>query len=107
MRLWYLSGSQKGTKRFFKRLLFSRKLNKQRALRAEQGPDAAGTTNQLDRYREELRAFVTRDEPQCPTPKTNSNRTSSKETSGGFNRSVQHGRFSVLYGSEVREWRGW
>src|SRR5215218_10596397 len=69
----------KGTRRFFKRLLFSRKLNKQRALRAEQGPDAAGTTNQLDRYREELRAFVTRDEPQCPTPKTNS--TSSKETS--------------------------
>src|SRR5215217_8194787 len=56
------SGSQKGTKRFFKRLLFSRKLNKQRALRAEQEPDAAGTTNQLDRYREDLRAFVTRDE---------------------------------------------
>src|SRR5215212_9284997 len=26
---------------------------------------------------------------------------------GGFNRSVQHGRFSVLSGSEVREWRGW
>jgi len=26
---------------------------------------------------------------------------------GGFNRSVQHARFSVLFGSEVRVWRGW
>ncbi len=29
------------------------------------------------------------------------------EKDGGFNRSVQHGRFSVLSGSEVRKWRGW
>src|SRR5215218_1714294 len=27
--------------------------------------------------------------------------------SGGFNRSVQHGRFWVLSGPEVRKWRGW
>ena len=26
---------------------------------------------------------------------------------GGFNRSVQHGRFSVLFGLGVQEWRGW
>ncbi len=30
-----------------------------------------------------------------------------KDSGGGFNRSVQHGRFWVLYRSEVHEWRGW
>jgi transposase len=30
-----------------------------------------------------------------------------KKSGGGFNRSVQHDRFLVLFGSEVREWRGW
>src|SRR5215217_102708 len=29
------------------------------------------------------------------------------ERTGGFNRSVQHGRFWVLSGPEVRKWRGW
>ena len=78
----YLSGSPKRAYRSFSTgSYFSRKLDKQRALRAEEEPDADGTTNQLDRYRENLRAPVTRDDPQHPIPKINSNRTSSKETS--------------------------
>ena len=30
-----------------------------------------------------------------------------KKSRGRFNRSVQHARFSVLSGPEVRKWRGW
>jgi len=30
-----------------------------------------------------------------------------RKASGGFNRSVQHDRFSVLSGLEVHEWRDW
>src|SRR5829696_9573138 len=33
--------------------------------------------------------------------------TTVNEYGGGFNRSVQHSRFSVLSGSEVRRWRSW